>query len=72
MIIFSFKSKADAEKVLEKAQKVERYAAELVDCLEEAHMEDEDDSYEKYNYRGGRGSGSTSMRMYRGRYGYNG
>ena len=68
MIIMSFKSKADAERVLEKAQKVEQYAAELVDCLEDAHLEGEEESY---NYRGGIGSGSTGMRMYRSRYGYN-
>lgn len=67
MIMISFRSKKDKERLLTKAKEMEMYASEIVDCLEEARhgsMEDYDDD-EEYAERS-----SGSMRM-RGRYGYN-
>ena len=68
MIILSFKNKKSADKMIDKAKKVEEYAAELVECLEEAkdqYEEYEDDEYQERNYRGGIASGMRS-----GRYNY--
>ena len=69
MVILSFKTRKDKEKLYEKAKKMEEYASMIVDCLEEAGY---DEGYEE-NYR----------RMYRdhedemrhppeSRYGYRG
>jgi protein subunit release factor B len=68
MIMLSFRSKKDKERMLRKAKEMEMYAAELVDCLEEARhgerdeYEDEEEEYSERN--------NTSMRMRGGRYGY--
>lgn len=48
MIILSFKSKKDKEHLLEKAKKMEEYAAMIVDCIEESK---EDDEYSERSYR---------------------
>lgn len=42
MVIMSFKSKKDANKLLEKAHEAEEHVARLVDCLEEAVEEMEE------------------------------
>lgn len=54
--------------MLRKAKEMEAYAAELVDCLEEARHGEREDYYdedEEYSERS-----NTSMRMRGGRYGY--
>jgi len=61
MVMVSFRSKKDKEHLLEKAKKMEEYAAMIVDCIEES--ESEEDSYSERYYRDG------SME---GRYGYRG
>ena len=66
MIVLSFKSKKDKEKLYEKAKKMEEFAADIVDCLEEA-MESEEEGYE-YSERMYRGESSSPMRG--GRYSY--
>lgn len=49
MIVISFKNKKDKEHLLEKAKKMEEYAAMIVDCIEDS---DEEESYqERYGYR---------------------
>lgn len=48
MVILSFKTRKDKEKLYEKAKKMEEYASMIVDCLEEAGY---DGSYEE-EYRG--------------------
>lgn len=48
MVILSFKSKKDKEKLYEKAKKMEEYATMIVDCLEEAGY---DEGYEEESYR---------------------
>lgn len=66
MIVLSFRSKRDKEKMLDKAREMEMFSRELVDCLEEArHGEQEewDDEDDVYSERRGR-------MMRRGRYGY--
>lgn len=68
MTIVSFRTRKDKEKMLRKAKEMEAYAAELVDCLEEARhgeRDDFDEEEEEYSERN-----STSMRMRGGRYGY--
>lgn len=47
MVILSFKTRKDKEKLYEKAKKMEEYASMIVDCLEEAGY---DEGYEE-NYR---------------------
>ena len=66
MIVLSFRTKRDKERMLDKAREMEMYAREWVECLEEARhgehdYEDEDD----YDYSERRG-----RMMRRGRYGY--
>jgi len=41
MIVLSFKTKKDKEHLLEKAKKMEEYAAMIVDCIEDSKEEDE-------------------------------
>ena len=60
MIMISFKNKESKEHLLDKAKKLEAFAAEMVDCIEDS----EDNTQDEY-----------SERMYRhssmsGRYGY--
>lgn len=61
MIMISFRTKREREEMLEKAKKMEKFAAEFVDCLENS----QDDEYryderghyddmEEMSYRGGR------------------
>lgn len=66
MIMISFKSKRDKDKMLRKAKEMAEYVEDWIDCIEEArHGErDEDDDDYEYSERGAR-----SMRM-RNRYGY--
>lgn len=45
MIMVSFKSKKDKEHLLEKAKKMEEYAAMIVDCFEESETEYDERSY---------------------------
>lgn len=66
MTILSFRSKKDKEKLYEKAKKMEEFAADIVECLEEAMYDGEEDDYE-YSERMYRG-GTSAMRG--GRYGY--
>jgi len=63
MIILSFKTKQDKEKLLEKAKKMEQYAAMIVDCIEESQDEDDYEYAERKMYR----HESDEMG---GRYGY--
>lgn len=45
MIMISFKSKRDKEHLLEKAKKMEEYAAMIVECIEESDHEYNERSY---------------------------
>ena len=45
MIILSFKTKKDKENLLEKAKKMEEYAAMIVDCIEESRDSESDYEY---------------------------
>lgn len=49
MTILSFKTKKDKEHLLEKAKKMEEYAAMIVDCIEESR--DYEDEYSERAYR---------------------
>lgn len=60
MVVISFKTKKDKEKLLEKAKRMEEYASMIVDCIEES------DTEEPMEYR--RYRGAETMQ---GRYGYN-
>lgn len=65
MIMISFKSKKDKEKMLRKAKEMAEYVEDWIDCIEESchgEYEDDDDGYAERS--------SRSMRM-RNRYGYN-
>ena len=76
MVILSFRTKKDKEKLYEKAKKMEEYASMIVECLEDAGYDGDD--YEENAYR------DSYRRMYRdhhedemkhmpeGRYGYRG
>ena len=46
MTILSFRTKKDKEHLLEKAKKMEEYAAMIVECIEDSKEMDED--YEEY------------------------
>jgi citrate lyase beta subunit len=63
MTILSFKTKKDKEHLLEKAKKMEEYAAMIVDCIEDSvEMEDKySERSHEYEY--------PEERM-EGRYGY--
>ena len=67
MIMISFRTKKDKEHLLEKARKMEDYAAMIVECLE-------DSEYEERNYRHHEDEEDEMMdmndRMAGGRYGY--
>lgn len=65
MIMISFRSKRDREHLLEKAKKMEEYAAMIVDCIEDSKSDDYD--YEERAYRGQEEEMSDRMM---GRYGY--
>lgn len=58
MVVISFKSRKDKEKLLEKAKRMEEYASMIVDCIEES--EEEETEYRRYR--------GAEMQ---GRYGYN-
>lgn len=69
MVVLSFKSKRDKEKLYEKAKKMEEFAADIVECLEESMYDtDEDYEYSERMYKDD--MGSSSMRN--NRYGYRG
>ena len=63
MIVLSFKNKKDKEHLLEKAKKMEEYAAMIVDCIEDSEEEDfyqerrsyrhEPEMMDRYGYRRG-------------------
>lgn len=62
MIMISFRTKREREEMLEKARKMEKFAAEFVDCLENS-QDDEyryeersryDDMMDDMSYRNGR------------------
>lgn len=65
MIILSFKTKRDKEHLLEKAKKMEEYAAMIVDCIEESKHEEEEYSEKSYRYES-----PEYDERYNGRYGY--
>ncbi len=66
MIVMSFRTKRDKEKMLDKAREMEMFSRELVDCLEEdRHGEQEYEEDDDYDYSERRG-----RMMRRGRYGY--
>lgn len=64
MVILSFKTKKDKEHLLEKAKKMEEYAAMIVDCIEESKEEDE------YSERAYRHEEPDYDERYNSRYGY--
>lgn len=49
MVMISFRSKKDKEHLLEKAKRMEGYAAMIVECLENSEYEDE--RYDERSYR---------------------
>lgn len=61
MIMVSFRSKKDKEHLLEKAKKMEEYAAMIVECIEESKEEEYNErSYREPEYED----------RFEGRYGY--
>ena len=67
MTILSFKTRKDKEHLLEKAKKMEEYAAMIVDCIEECkEIEGEYD----YSERAYRHEEPEYDERYSGRYGY--
>lgn len=68
MIMISFKTRKDKERMLRKAKEMAEYVEDWIDCIEEArhgeHYEDDED----YEYSE-RNPKSMNMRM-RSRYGY--
>ena len=60
MVMISFKTKKDKEHLLEKAKKMEEYAAMIVDCIEESEHEEYERSYRR----------EPEYERYEGRYGY--
>lgn len=67
MTILSFRTKKDKEHLLEKAKKMEEYAAMIVECIEDSKEMDED--YEERAYRHDHDLYGEDERM-NGRYGY--
>lgn len=74
MIMISFKTKREKDEMLEKARKMERFAAEFVDCLENS---EHDYEYDERYYRDGMDGDMMredtqyrGMRMRSGRYSY--
>lgn len=66
MIVLSFKTKKDKEHLLEKAKKMEEYAAMIVDCIEESKEYEDEYSERAYKHE----YPEYEERM--GRYGYRG
>ena len=58
-----FRTKRDKEHLLEKAKKMEEYAAMVVECIEESKFDDE---YEERSYR----HDNDDEERPNGRYGY--
>lgn len=50
MIMISFRSKKDKEHLLEKAKKIEEYAAMIVECIEESKEEEYDERSYRHDY----------------------
>jgi hypothetical protein len=50
MIVLSFRDKKEADHAVLKAKKIEEYATDLVDCLEQAMKEEIEENY--YQERG--------------------
>ena len=68
MVILSFRTKKDKEKLYEKAKKMEEYASMIVECLEDAGY---DGDYEDDYRRMYRDSHEDEMKhMSEGRYNY--
>ena len=67
MIILFFKTKKDKEHLLEKARKMEEYAAMIVDCIEESRDSESDYEYSEKAYRHEEPEYEERMS---GRYGY--
>jgi hypothetical protein len=65
MVILSFKTKKDKEHLLEKAKKMEEYAAMIVDCIE-----DSKEYEEEYSERSYRDEEPEYAERYNRRYGY--
>jgi len=63
MIMVSFRTKRDKERLLEKARKMEEYASMIVECLEGSDYTDE---YDERSYRGH----EDDEEMMNNRYGY--
>lgn len=60
MVMITFKNSKDREHLLEKAKRMETYAAMIVDCIEDSITEEpeydeknyrEHESMDRYNYR---------------------
>ena len=65
MVVLSFRSKRDKEHLLEKAKKMEEYAAMIVDCIEDSKEMDEEYSDRSYRH-------DDPAERYSSRYGYRG
>lgn len=67
MIMISFKSKRDKDKMLRKAKEMAEYVEDWIDCIEEArhgeYREDDDDDYE-YSERSNRSMGMRNRYRY--------
>lgn len=68
MIMISFRNKRDKEHLLEKARKMEEYAAMIVECIEDSR--DYEDEYEERSYRGHDEDMMEMNDRMNGRYGY--
>lgn len=66
MVVLSFRSKKDKEHLLEKARKMEEYAAIIVECIEDSR--EMDDEYSERSYR----HDDDYNERYSSRYGYRG
>jgi hypothetical protein len=75
MVILSFRTKKDKEKLYEKARKMEEYASMIVECLEDAGYDGdyEEDAYRDSYRRMYRDHSEEEMKhMPESRYGYRG
>lgn len=71
MIMISFRSRRDKDEMIEKARKMEEFASEFVDCLENSES-DYDEYYNERRYRMDDGDMQyRSTRMRGGRFSYN-
>lgn len=59
--MISFRTNKEKEHLLEKAKKMEEYAAMIVECIEESKSDEDERSYREPNYDDER---------FEGRYGY--